>query len=287
MRRRLVFRAAPLAILVAAFVTGGDRLAAAASPRAAATIGADEASRRSPPTGSCRSLSSRTPARPTPASATPPRAPALRSSSRAGRRCSLSSDRRRRARGRAPRSRSASSARTANVAIRGERPEQGRVNYLLGNDPAKWHTGLRTYERVVYRNLWPGVDMVFAGQNGRLKYEFLVRPGARVDEIRLAYRGAKRLSLDRQGNLRASHIARRSHRRAADELPARLRQAGSRREHVCAWSAWCLRLRPRPRLRPWPPARNRPRARLLHVPGRKRQRRTATASRSTAPATPT
>ena len=89
-----------------------------------------------------------------------------------------------------------------NVAIRGERPGPGRVNYLLGNDPAKWHTGLRTYERVVYRNLWPGVDMVFAGQNGELKYEFLVRPGARVRDIRLAYRGAKRLSLDRQGNLR-------------------------------------------------------------------------------------
>ena len=89
-----------------------------------------------------------------------------------------------------------------NVAIRGERPAPGRVNYLLGNDPAKWHTGLRTYERVVYRDLWPGVDMAFHGQSGKLKYEFLVRPGARVSDIRLAYRGAKRLSLDRRGNLR-------------------------------------------------------------------------------------
>ena len=89
-----------------------------------------------------------------------------------------------------------------NVAIRGERPKQGRVNYLLGNDPATWHTGLRTYERVVYRDLWPGVDLAFTGQNGKLKYEFLVRPGARVSEIRLAYRGPKRLSLDRKGNLR-------------------------------------------------------------------------------------
>ena len=89
-----------------------------------------------------------------------------------------------------------------NVAIRGERPGPGSVNYLLGNDPAEWRTGARTYERVVYRNLWPSVDMVFAGQNGELKYEFLVRAGARVRDIRLAYGGAKRLSLDRQGNLR-------------------------------------------------------------------------------------
>jgi len=89
-----------------------------------------------------------------------------------------------------------------NVAIRGERPGSGRVTYLLGNDPARWHTGLRTYERVVYRNLWPGVDMLFMGQSGKLKVEFRVRPGARLRDIRLAYRGAKRLSLDRRGNLR-------------------------------------------------------------------------------------
>ena len=76
-----------------------------------------------------------------------------------------------------------------NVAIRGERLAPGRVNYLLGNDPSKWQTGLRTYDRVVYRNLWPGVDMSFAGQGGKLRYEFLVRPRARVRDIRLAYRG--------------------------------------------------------------------------------------------------
>ena len=88
------------------------------------------------------------------------------------------------------------------VAIRGERPAPGRVNYLLGNDPSKWHTGLRSYERVVYRDLWPGVDMAFAGRSGKLKYEFLVRPGARLRDIRLAYRGAKQLSVGRAGNLR-------------------------------------------------------------------------------------
>ena len=84
----------------------------------------------------------------------------------------------------------------------GTRQLRGKVNYLLGNDPAKWQTGLRTYGEVRYRNLWPGVDMVFRGGKGRLKYEFLVRPGARVQHIRLAYRGAERLSLDRRGNLR-------------------------------------------------------------------------------------
>jgi Beta-propeller repeat len=87
------------------------------------------------------------------------------------------------------------------VVIRAEHPGRGRVNYLLGDDPAKWRTGLRTYERIVYRELWPGVDLVFYGQSGQLKYEFLVRAGAHVADIKLTYRGARQLSLDSAGNL--------------------------------------------------------------------------------------
>jgi PASTA domain/Beta-propeller repeat len=88
-----------------------------------------------------------------------------------------------------------------NVAIHADHAAKGRVNYLLGNDPGKWRTGLRTYQRVVYRELWPGIDLAFHGRSGKLKYEFLVRPRAHVTDIRLAYRGAKRLFLDGAGNL--------------------------------------------------------------------------------------
>jgi hypothetical protein len=85
--------------------------------------------------------------------------------------------------------------------IEGRGVGTGRVNYLIGNDPSRWHTDLPTYGRVVYRNLWPGIDMVFRGDASRLKYEFVLRPGARVENIRLAYRGAERLSLDSAGQL--------------------------------------------------------------------------------------
>jgi hypothetical protein len=85
--------------------------------------------------------------------------------------------------------------------VRGRRLRAGKVNYLLGRDPARWHTGLPTYGQVVYRDLWPGVDMVFGGAAGRLKYEFLLRPGAEVQRIRLAYRGAGGLSVDKAGSL--------------------------------------------------------------------------------------
>ncbi|UED67393.1 SBBP repeat-containing protein [Brevibacillus sp. HD3.3A] len=75
------------------------------------------------------------------------------------------------------------------------------VNYLKGNDSSKWHTNIPTYEHVVYPKLWPGIDLVFHSDNGRIKYEFVVQPGAKMADIRFAYRGAKSLSLDEQGNL--------------------------------------------------------------------------------------
>jgi hypothetical protein len=88
------------------------------------------------------------------------------------------------------------------VALHGRARGAGRVNYLRGRDPAGWHTNLPTYRQVVYRRLWPGIDLVFGGADGRLKYEFHVAPGASVGEIGLAYRGARGLALDGEGNLR-------------------------------------------------------------------------------------
>jgi hypothetical protein len=85
--------------------------------------------------------------------------------------------------------------------IEGQRLAAGTVNYLVGSDPARWRTGLSSYERVAYRDLWPGVDLVFRGQDGTLKYEFHLDPGARVSDIRLAYDGAERLALGRGGDL--------------------------------------------------------------------------------------
>ena len=86
-------------------------------------------------------------------------------------------------------------------AITGHKAESGTVNYIIGNDPARWHTNLPTYGELLYRDLWPGIDLLFRSENGQLQYEFLLRPGARVQDIQLAYRGATRLSLDRDGNL--------------------------------------------------------------------------------------
>ncbi|WP_196305245.1 DUF7948 domain-containing protein [Metabacillus sediminilitoris] len=87
------------------------------------------------------------------------------------------------------------------VRIEGQSEGSGKVNYLKGNDPAKWIRNLSIYEKIVYRDLWSGIDLVFKGKNGQLKYEFVVQPGANIKDIRLTYRGADGLSLDDEGNL--------------------------------------------------------------------------------------
>jgi hypothetical protein len=81
----------------------------------------------------------------------------------------------------------------------GEMP--GKVNYFIGNDPKKWHTDVPTYARVKYTNIYPGIDLVFYGNQRRLEYDFVVRPGADPKAIRLRIEGARKLRVNGNGNL--------------------------------------------------------------------------------------
>ena len=77
----------------------------------------------------------------------------------------------------------------------------GEVNYLQGDDPAKWQKGLPTHGELLYGGLWPGIDMAVRGEGGNLKYEFHLKPGSSVEDVRLAYRGAEGLSVGAGGEL--------------------------------------------------------------------------------------
>ena len=87
------------------------------------------------------------------------------------------------------------------VRVDGADRASGEVNYLLGDDPSRWHVGIPRYAEIVYRELWPGVDMLLRDHAGTLKYEFHVRPGGRVSDIRLAYSGSNGTVLDGRGGL--------------------------------------------------------------------------------------
>lgn len=85
--------------------------------------------------------------------------------------------------------------------LAGENQLPERVNYFLGNDPAKWRTGVPTFEKVSYTRAFPGVDLLYYGNQNRLEFDFQVIPGANPKAIKLRFQGARKLQLDHDGNL--------------------------------------------------------------------------------------
>jgi len=81
----------------------------------------------------------------------------------------------------------------------GELP--GKANYFISNDPKKWRANVPLYAKVRYRDVYPGVDLVYYGNQRQLEHDFIVSPGADPRSITLNLAGAEKLSLDPQGAL--------------------------------------------------------------------------------------
>src|SRR2546428_11554727 len=87
----------------------------------------------------------------------------------------------------------------ARVTGREELP--GKANYFIGNDPAKWRTNVPTYAKVHSVDLYPGIDLVFYGNQRQLEYDFAVHPGDDPSSIALSFQGADKVEVDAQGDL--------------------------------------------------------------------------------------
>ena len=85
------------------------------------------------------------------------------------------------------------------IAVGNELP--GIVNYYVGSDPKNWHTAVKQYSTVSYRDVYPGVNMVFHGAQRQLEFDFVVSPGADPKAIVLGFKGARTLNTDASGNL--------------------------------------------------------------------------------------
>jgi len=83
----------------------------------------------------------------------------------------------------------------------GESPLPGVANYFKGDDRSGWIQGVPTFARVRYRAIYPGVDLVYYGNEGKLECDFEVAPGADPGAIRLRYDGARGLHVDAAGDL--------------------------------------------------------------------------------------
>jgi YVTN family beta-propeller protein len=83
----------------------------------------------------------------------------------------------------------------------GEGMLPGKVNYLIGRDPSRWHTGIPIYSEVRSQQVYPGIDLVFHGNERQLEYDFVVAPGADPKRVVFQITGADRIQLDPRGDL--------------------------------------------------------------------------------------
>ncbi len=75
----------------------------------------------------------------------------------------------------------------------------GKANYFIGNDPSKWRTNISTYAKVKYEGIYPGIDLIFYGDQGQLEFDFIVAPGADPKAIKLGL--DQHFEIGRDGNL--------------------------------------------------------------------------------------
>jgi hypothetical protein len=120
--------------------------------------------------------------------------------------------------------------------ISGIEMQTGRSNYLTGVGPSQWHTNIQNYGKVRYKDLYPGIDLLYYGNDRKLEYDLQVSPGANPGQITLALAGAKHLQIDSKGNL----TLRCGLHQFSMEKP-RIYQISSQKERELVSGSWVLK----------------------------------------------
>ncbi len=110
---------------------------------------------------------------------------------------------------------------------RAEDPLSSTASYFVGKDPQSWHAGIALYQRVVYHNLYPGIDLAYHGARN-LEYDWLLAPGADPSLIQFSLQGAQGLTLDAQDNL----LVRTAVGVLGQTLPTAYQDVNGQRHHV-------------------------------------------------------
>src|SRR5215212_3834500 len=85
--------------------------------------------------------------------------------------------------------------------VEGQEELPGKVNYFTGNDPAKWRRNIPIYRKVHFKDVYPGIDLVYYGNQRELEYDLVVAGGGNQNLIRFSVEGADRIRLDHSGKL--------------------------------------------------------------------------------------
>jgi uncharacterized repeat protein (TIGR01451 family) len=81
--------------------------------------------------------------------------------------------------------------------VRGSELLPGKSSYFIGNDPKKWRTNISQFARVECDEVYPGIDLLYYGNQGQLEYDFRVAPGADAGRIAMTFDGAQSIKLSK------------------------------------------------------------------------------------------
>jgi len=81
------------------------------------------------------------------------------------------------------------------TAINGWEKLPGAINYLEGKNLTKWQVAIPTYAKVKYTEVYPGIDLLYYGNQEKIEYDFLVAPGSDPAQIQLAFEGTSHIDI--------------------------------------------------------------------------------------------
>lgn len=90
---------------------------------------------------------------------------------------------------------------TTNPSITSQKASKEYYNYFIGKDASKWASNVRGYESVTYHDLYDGISMNVYSSSNNIEYDWIVKPSASTDQIKVNYEGIDKLSVLKNGNL--------------------------------------------------------------------------------------
>lgn len=82
-----------------------------------------------------------------------------------------------------------------NAVITAGHPSEGYYNYFSGNDPSHWTSKVRSFKTVTYKDIYENTDLTIYENESKLKYFFVLHPGADIANIKIKYEGAEKVTL--------------------------------------------------------------------------------------------
>jgi hypothetical protein len=88
-----------------------------------------------------------------------------------------------------------------NATVEGLDKSETKMSFFKGDDSRMWVSGALAYQRILYRNIYPHIDLIVNGHGKGIKLEYRVKAGGRIEEIRVRYEGVKEIDVNCNGEL--------------------------------------------------------------------------------------